>query len=92
MDAGSKKPINHMEIIPEGFKVVEIPALTFAKFRCIGPMPEALQAINTRIFHEWLPGNEEYEIAAGYNIEMYSKGDINARDYLTEIQIPVKKK
>jgi AraC family transcriptional regulator len=82
----------HSEIIPEGFKVVKIPALTFAKFRCVGPMPEALQAVNTRIFHEWLPGNEAYEIAAGYNIEMYSKGDINARDYLSEIWIPVKKK
>lgn len=57
----------HQEIIPEGFKVVEIPALTFAKFRCVGPMPEALQTVYTRIFHQWLPENKEYEIAAGYN-------------------------
>jgi Uncharacterized protein conserved in bacteria len=82
----------HNETIPEGFKVVEIPALTFAKFRCIGPMPGALQAVITRVFHEWLPGNEEYEIAAGYNIEMYFRGDINASDYISEIWIPVKKK
>lgn len=57
----------HHEIIPKGFKVVEIPALTFAKFRCVGPMPEALQTVYTRIFHQWLPENKEYEIAAGYN-------------------------
>ncbi len=78
--------------IPEGLTVEKIPALTFAKFRCVGPMPEAIQAVNTKIFHEWLPGNAEYEIAAGYNIEMYSKGDTRAVDYVSEIWIPVKKK
>lgn len=78
--------------IPEGLTVETIPALTFAKFRCIGPMPESIQAVNTRIFHEWLPGNAEYEIAAGYNIELYAKGDIHAADYVSEIWIPVKEK
>ena len=59
----------HNEIIPESFKIIEIPSLTFAKFICTGPMPEAIQAVNIRIFNEWLSGNEEYEISAGYNIE-----------------------
>lgn len=78
--------------IPDGLKVVKIPTLTFAKFRCVGPMPEALQAVNTRIFNEWLPGNAEYEIAAGYNIELYTEGDTHSTDYVSEIWIPVKKK
>jgi AraC family transcriptional regulator len=75
----------------EGFNIVKIPALTWAKFRCIGPMPEALQALNTRIFNEWLPENVDYEIASGYNIEIYEEGDINNINYRSEIWIPVRK-
>ena len=78
--------------IQEGFKAVKIPTLTWAKFICIGPMPESLQSLNTRIFNEWLPENEDYEIAAGYNIELYEKGDINDSNYKSEIWIPVKKR
>lgn len=80
------------ESVPKGLKVVQIPALTWAKFRCVGPMPEAIQALNTKIFNEWLPGNSHYEIAAGYNIEFYSEGDTRATDYMSEIWIPVKEK
>lgn len=78
--------------IPEDLEVAEIPALTWAKFRCIGPIPETLQQMNTRIYSEWLPGNTQYEIAAGYNIEMYSKADLRSLDYVSEIWIPVKEK
>jgi len=78
--------------VPEGFQVVDIPAYTWAKFRCVGPLPGALQAVNTRIFNEWLPGNHEHEIAAGINIEMYTRGDTCSADYISEIWIPVKKK
>lgn len=78
--------------VPEGMKVFELPALEWAKFKCTGPMPGALQAVNTQIFKEWLPGNPDYEIATGMNIEWYSNGDISAIDYESEIWIPVKKK
>lgn len=78
--------------VPEGMKVFELPALEWAKFKCTGPMPGALQAVNTQIFKEWLPGNPDYEIATGMNIEWYSKGDISAIDYESGIWIPVKKK
>lgn len=78
--------------VPDDLEIAEIPALTWAKFRCIGPMPEAIQNLNTRIYSEWLPGNLKYEIAAGYNIEMYSRGDTTAVDYVSEIWIPVKEK
>lgn len=79
-------------LIQEGLKVIKIPAFTWAKFRCIGPMPETLQSLNARIYNQWLPENEDYEIASGYNIEIYEKGDIQDSNYKSEIWIPVKKR
>lgn len=78
--------------VPEGLEVVEMPALTWAKFRCVGPMPETLQKLNMQIYNEWLPNNPKYELAAGHNIEMYSMGDTQSADYVSEIWVPVKEK
>ena len=77
--------------VPEGMKVFEVPAGEWAKFRCTGPMPEALQAVNTRIFSEWLPGNKEFEAASHINIEWYSGGDTRSEGYESAIWIPVKR-
>lgn len=39
---------------------------------------------------EWLPGNEEYDLAGKYNIEWYSAdGDPDGTDYESAIWIPV---
>ena len=73
-------------------EAVELPALEWAKFRCVGPMPGALQTVNTKVFKEWLPGNPTYRIAMGLNLEWYEKGDTSAADYESGIWIPVKKK
>ena len=78
--------------VPDGMKIFEIPALEWAKFKCTGPLPGSLQSVNTQIFKEWLPGNPDYEIPTGINIERYSKGDCSSPDYESEIWIPVKKK
>jgi len=78
--------------VPEGMELYPVPDMVWAKFRCLGPMPGALQAVNTRIFREWLPGNANYEIAAGLNVEWYSKGDMTALDYKSEIWVPVARK
>lgn len=78
--------------VPEGMTVYEFPDMTWAKFSCKGPLPEALQSINTKIFNEWLPGNPKYEIAIGANIEWYSQGDMSAPNYESGIWIPVKEK
>lgn len=75
-----------------GYEVIEIPAHTWAKFRCVGPMPGAIQYVNTKIYQEWLPGNAQYDIAADINIELYTEGDTDAVDYVSEIWIPVKEK
>lgn len=78
--------------VPEGMKLYAFPDTQWAKFRCCGPMPGALQAVNTKIFREWLPGNPDYEMAMGANIEWYSKGDMTAADYESAIWLPVKRK
>lgn len=82
---------------PDGFEVRTIPAFTWAVFPCVGPMPNALQDVNTRIFTEWLPAMKEYEFAAGYCVEYYDdpmkheKGTLDDK-YYCEIWIPVKTK
>lgn len=78
--------------VPEGMELYTLPALTWAKFRCVGPMPGALQCVNTKIFKEWLPGNPDYEVSAWLNVEWYEMGDTTAPDYESAIWIPVKHK
>lgn len=81
----------------EGYVVKTIPKFTWAIFPCYGPGPEAIQTTNKKVFSEWLPNSRDYEIAAGYNIEMYNdpskyeKGILD-ENYYSEIWIPVKKK
>lgn len=88
---------NPTQDIPEGFITKVIPAFTWAVFPCKGPMPIALQDVNTKIFTEWLPALKEYEFAAGYCVEMYDDPRKYPKmtmdeNYYTEIWIPVKKK
>ncbi len=83
--------------IPQGLVTKTIPAFTWAVFSCDGPLPEALQDVNRKIFSEWLSAVKEYEFAAGYCIEAYDEPDKypdGTRDahYHSEIWIPVKKK
>ncbi|MDL2300131.1 AraC family transcriptional regulator [Clostridiaceae bacterium OttesenSCG-928-D20] len=83
--------------VPVGFVTKTIPKFTWAVFSCVGAMPNAMQETNKRIYSEWLPNSNEYEIAAGYCIEMYEddskypKG-IQDENYYSELWIPVKKK
>ncbi len=78
--------------VPEGMVVRELPALLWARFACVGPMPGAIQAITKQIYSEWLPTNGTYEVAEYVEIEMYSDGDASSKDYYSEVWIPVKKK
>lgn len=78
--------------VPEGMTVYEVPALKWAKFKCTGSMPDVLQAMNTKIYKEWLPGNTEYEIAESIDVEWYSDGDNTKADYESAIWIPVKRR
>lgn len=76
-------------LVPEGLTVRKIPAATWARFRGAGSVTEGLQALNTQIFQEWLPGNREYELAHPVNIEYYMCTE-DGMDY--EIWLPVAEK
>ena len=80
--------------VPEGMALYEFPRGNWAVFDCVGPIPEALQSVNTRIFQEWLPGNPEYELCGNANIEWYDcvNGEKTDPDYHSAIWIPVRKK
>ena len=60
-------------------------------------MPTTFQDLNNKVFSEWLPACKEYEIAAGYCIELYDDpknypGGTQDENYYSEMWIPVKKK
>lgn len=78
--------------VPEGMTVRDIPALLWARFACVGPMPGSIQTITKQIYSEWLPTNGTYEVAEYVEIEMYTEGDTTSKDYYSEVWIPVKKK
>ena len=80
--------------VPEGMAVYEFPRSDWAVFDCIGPIPEALQSVNTRIFQEWLPGNPELELCGNASVEWYDclNGEKTDPDYHSAIWVPVKRK
>lgn len=81
------------EEIPEGMCIYEFPDLEWAKFKSIGPTPGAIQAVNKKVFQEWLPGNNEFDIAFPANIEWYSgEGDTTSIDYESAVWVPVRRK
>lgn len=90
-------PYNPQKEVPAGFVTRTIPAFDWAVFPCKGPMPKALQDVNTKIYTEWLPALKEYEFAAGYCVEYYDdptkyKKGTQDENYYCEIWVPVKKK
>lgn len=83
--------------VPKDFIIKEIPKHTWAIFPCIGRADRSVAETNQKIFKEWLPNSSNYEIADGYNVEMYSdptnyKNGTNDDKYYCEIWIPVRKK
>lgn len=82
--------------VPRRFTTKVIPKHTWAVFACIGPSNKVIPEINQKIFTEWLPNCKNYEIAEGYNIEMYTDianypNGVQDKKYYSEIWIPVKK-
>ena len=80
--------------VPEGMVVYEFPRNEWAVFDCIGPNPQTLQSVNTRIFSEWLPGNPDYELSGNATVEWYDcvNGEMTDPDYHSAIWVPVKRK
>ena len=80
-----------VEGVPEGFEIIHLPEYTWAVFKCVGPMPRAIQDMWGQIYREWLPVSD-YELIPDYDIENYLPGDPSSRNYVSEICIPVRKK
>ena len=80
--------------VPEGMVLYEFPRGEWAVFDCVGPNPQTLQSVNTRIFREWLPGNPDYELCGSANVEWYDclHGEMTDPDYHSAIWVPVKRK
>lgn len=74
--------------IPKGFQIINIPAYTWAIFKCVGPTPDAIQKTWRDIYREWLPGTD-YELIPDYDIENYLPGDNTSCDYISEIWLPI---
>ena len=77
--------------VPEGYVTKVIPEGTWAVFPCRGPLPKALQDVNTKIWSEWLPSCKTYKLAGNYNIEMYAPPAERPEDTYSEIWIPIEK-
>ena len=77
--------------IPEGFEILHIPEHTWAVFKCVGPMPKAIQEMWGKIYREWLPVSD-YELVPDCDIENYLPGNPASPNYVSEICFPVKKK
>ncbi|HWO95793.1 MAG TPA: AraC family transcriptional regulator [Bacillus sp. (in: firmicutes)] len=75
----------------EAFETKTVPALTWAVFESVGPMPGAIQSVWKRIYSEWFPSTG-YEHAAGPEFEVYPPGDVNDPNYRCEVWVPIKKK
>lgn len=69
----------------------EIPAATWAIFESVGPMPDAIQNLNKRIYSEWFP-TTSYERAGEFDMEVYPSGGADSENYRCEVWIPVVKK
>lgn len=80
------------EDVPEGLETCQIPGSLWAEFACRGPLPDSLQSVNTKIWSEWLPSLQGYELAGQYNLEVYGPPTEKPEDYVSYIWIPLKKK
>ena len=79
------------EDIPEDCETYQIPGSLWAQFICKGQLPDSLQIVNTKIWSEWLPALQGYELAGKYNLEVYGPPTENPDDYISYIWIPLKK-
>lgn len=75
-------------VVPDGYRVTEIPARTWAVFKCVGAMPDAIQKMWHRICSEFFPASG-YEPTYEMDIEAYTDGDMTSDDYRSEIWLPI---
>lgn len=76
---------------PEGYRIHEIPARTWAIFETKGAMPKAIQKLWHDICTEFFP-TSDYLPTYEMDIEVYPAGDMASQDYRSEIWVPIVKK
>lgn len=79
---------NGVPVTEKDFTVEEIPAHTYAVFRCVGTMPEAFNKLYQQIYSEFFPASE-YQPCGGTDFEAYPSADVNDPDYTCEIWVAV---
>lgn len=73
------------------FEIIEIPAYTYAVFKCKGPMPDAFTKTYQSICTEFFP-QSSYEYGFGVELEVYPSANVTDPDYSCEVWIAVKEK
>ena len=73
---------------PEGCETRVIPRSLWAQFPCT---LETLQAVNTKIWSEWLPSLRGYQLAEDCEIEVYLPSEDGSGEIKTAIWVPLKK-
>ncbi len=81
---------NGCPVVEESLSVEEIPAHTYAVFRCTGNMPEAFHKLYHQIYSEFLPASE-YRHCGGTDFEVYPSADVTDPGYTCEIWVAVEK-
>lgn len=76
---------------PKGFRLLSIPAHTWAVFPCRGSLPQTMQSLWKQIYSEWLP-QTGYEFLPDCEVELYTEGDAADPSYYSEIWIPIKER
>lgn len=76
--------------VPDGFRVSDIPARTWAIFKCKGAMPNAIQNLWRKIYTEFFP-TSDYVPKNEIDFEVYPDGGMSSPDYESEIWIAVEK-
>ena len=78
------------ETLTDGeFDIVEIPAHTYAVFKCKGKMPDAFKETYKKICTEFFPQSSTYEYGSGIELEVYPSADVQNPDYTCEIWLAV---
>lgn len=74
--------------VPKGYGEIIIPEAVWAVFDCRGAVPQAIQDGWKYLMEEWVV-KYPFQHAPCAELEWYSRGNSYARDYLSQIWIPV---
>ncbi|MFL0247023.1 GyrI-like domain-containing protein [Candidatus Clostridium stratigraminis] len=72
------------------FEKREIPSADWAILESVGPMPDTLINLWSKVFNEWYP-ETGFQHGNAPDIEVYYPGDPSAKDYKCEIWTPIVK-